>query len=115
MIKKGKMIEETTKTEDLDLLEDNKLFKLAYWSKAVSWVTFAIGILNLILTIGRNFYSEMGQIIYGGSNLAYVISILSPAISSLISTAVYFFLLQAVGEILYLMIDIREEIETRQA
>ena len=110
------MSEDTnTEIEDLELLEDNKLFKLAYWSKAVSWVTLAIGILNLILTIGRNFYSEMGQIIYGGTNLAYVISFLTPAISSLISTAVYFFLLQAVGEILFLMIDIREEIETRQA
>jgi hypothetical protein len=109
-------MEETTNTEneELDFLEDNKLFRIAYWSKAVSWVALAAGILNLALSIGRNIFSDMYRMAFSGAPFGALISFLAPEILNLISAVVTFFLLQAVGELLYLMIDIRGEIETRQ-
>jgi hypothetical protein len=110
-------MEETnnTETEDLEYLDDNKLFRIAYWSKAASWVILAIGILNLVFVIGRNYFSDVYRMAFWGAPLLELIAFFTAEIFRLISAAISFFLLQAVGEILYLMIDIREQMETREA
>ena len=102
-------MEENTKTEaeDLTLPNDDKLFNLAYWSKTISWVLLVIGILRFILNIFSNYFA-----IYTGAtdDLSWVSSLVFSSLYSGFSIAVYFFVLQAVGEILYLVIDIKERL-----
>ncbi|MEN8241524.1 MAG: hypothetical protein ABFS17_06365 [Chloroflexota bacterium] len=107
------MMEETTNTEtdDLDLLEDNKLFKLAYWSKAVSWVIVVVGVLQFIFSVCGDYFNIF---VNPQFELPWAGSLMIAEFSSLLSIAFYFFVLQAVGEILYLLIDKKEHMQVEK-
>lgn len=105
-------MDENTKNELLNLPDDDKLFSLAYWSKTVSWVLLVIGILRLILNIFTNYYDIYAS---GAFDIGWISSLLVSSITSAFSVAVYFFVLQAVGEILYLVIDIKEQLLSEEA
>jgi hypothetical protein len=89
------------------LPDDDKLFNLAYWSKVISWVLVIIGVFRFTLNIYQNFFQ-----IYNNQSMdtGWGISLLSFSLESAFSIGVYFFVLQAVGEILYLVIDIKERL-----
>jgi hypothetical protein len=101
----------TNELEELDYPEDERLFKIAYWSKAVSWVVVIIGILQT----GFWFYSTYIDVSpYQIQDWIWSSSTFLLIFSRLISIAFYFFVLQAVGEILYLVIDIKEKLITKE-
>lgn len=101
-------MEETSNTDRLELPDDHKLFNIAYWSKTISWVIVILGVLNLIFdiagtTLNSAFFST-------GNHPLWLSGTVLSSITSLISIAFYFFILQAIGEILYLVIDIKEHL-----
>ena len=102
-------MEENTNTEfeGLDLPGDDKLFNLAYWSKTISWVILIFGIIRIIVYLFSS-YSSILTSNYGDPGWAsnQVLSV----ISSGAPTIVQFFVLQAVGETLYLVIDFKEKL-----
>lgn len=103
----------TNELEQLDYPEDEKLFKIAYWSKAVSWVIVIVGVIKTFFDIARFYFSPMFPEPDG--DIWLLGSMLTPNIGYLIDIAVSFFILQAVGEILYLVIDIKEQMNARGA
>jgi hypothetical protein len=102
----------TNELEELEYPEDERLFKIAYWSKAVSWVIVIVGVLQR----GLSFYSTYIDVSpYQIQDWTWSSSIFLSIFSGLISIAFYFFVLQAVGEILYLVIDIKKKLQTEEA
>jgi hypothetical protein len=105
----------TNELEELEYPEDERLFKIAYWSKAVSWVILVIGVLKAFFDIGKFYFSP----VFGGAipseDLVWVSNMFLSGFSSLFSVAFYFFVLQAVAEILYLVIDIKEQLYIKEA
>lgn len=100
-------MEDTTanELEDLEYPEDEKLFKIAYWSKAVSWVVVILGIPAMVYSV-YSTYIEIPESTL--SNSIWLSSMLTSSFARLFEIAFNFFVLQAVGEILYLVIDIKE-------
>lgn len=91
--------------QDLAYPEDEKLFKIAYWSKAVSWVVVILGLPAMVY----NAYSTLVEIPEYTESYSFLLSnLLTNSFAQLFQLAFYFFVLQAVGEILYLVIDIKE-------
>jgi hypothetical protein len=114
---KGKIMEDTknTREEDTIQFDDIKLFRIAYWAKVVGWVVLSIGVLNLFFIIGRSASIGTYRIALSGATFGDLLVYLSSEIFRLLSTIVSFFLLQGIGEILYLVIDIREQMENKDA
>ena len=98
---------EKTRAEIEELPEDDKLFNLAYWSKTISWVLLVIGILRFLLSLFGNYYDIFTA---HTDNLQWISSLVLSSLSAGFSITVSFFVLQAVGEILYLVIDIKERL-----
>lgn len=105
-------MEDTTTNELEELLnpEEEKLFKIAYWSKSVSWVILIIGALEFIFEIGRIYFGETLSISPGVADIGSIISWLFIIFSRVYPLVFYFLVLQGVGELLYLAIDIKEQL-----
>jgi hypothetical protein len=104
----------TNELEELEYPEDESLFKIAYWSKAVSWVVVIVGVLKTIFDIGKYYFSP----VFGGAlpseDLVWVGSMVLSSFASLFPVVFYFFVLQAVAEILYLVMDIKERLYSKE-
>lgn len=104
----------TNELEKLEYPEDERLFKIAYWSKAVSWVVLIIGVLKAFFDIGKFYFSPVFGSAIPSEDLVWMSNMLISNFASLFPVAFYFFVLQSVGEILYLVIDIKERLYSKE-
>jgi hypothetical protein len=80
--------------EQEEILEEDtyhnreKLFSIAFWSKSISWVVMVLGLLLAIIPIIKSGFSLL---LFTGT---------------LILSFVVFFVLQALGEIIFILLDI---------
>lgn len=87
--------------------EDQRLFNLGFWAGQISWLVLIFGILRLVLFFLRTNQFGWEIITGGGRPLEIAIFILSN-LTPLTTSIFLWFLLQAVKELLFAIIDIKD-------
>ncbi len=105
-------------TEQLDsnkpeFPEDMRLFRIAIWSGTLSWLVLILGLLDA----GFDFYQYVFNGVFSSASFEYssvkalfsFLTLLSP----LLRPIMLWFFLQALKEFLFLMIDIKENLNSQ--
>lgn len=93
--------------------EDLRLFRIAIWSGTLSWLVLILGLLDA----GFNFYRYVFNGAFNAVSLEFnqvetlfsFLTLLSP----LLRPIILWFFLQALKEFLFLMIDIKESLNSQ--
>ncbi len=92
---------------------DKKLIWIADWSNRLSGVVLAIGIIEAMIRFISVVVSQFSNL---GPNTAFIIFMgLFVAVGSVLSYAFLYLVMQAITEIIYLLLDIRELSRPAQA
>ncbi len=89
-----------------NFLEDHKLFKLAYWSDKISWFVLVLSLLKTIIGIVGQYLQWLDLFREDFSHFVYCVL---AELGQFIYVLFFFFILQVLSEVLYLMLDIREQ------
>ena len=81
----------------------DRLFSIATWAKTLSWAAMIVTGLHTLVLAALQFQSLAGT---APANLGEISYYFLSLVSGLISAAVLFLVLQGVGEIIYILIDI---------
>ena len=105
-------------TEQLDtnkpeFPEDMRLFRIAIWSGTLSWLVLVLGLLDA----GFNFYryvfnGAFNPVSFQYNSVETLFSFLT-LLSPLLRPILLWFFLQALKEFLFLMIDIKENLNSQ--
>ena len=103
---------EVTELPEVDFPEDTRLFNIAIWSGTVGWVVLIFGLLQTILELVRMYqngvFNSLAIQLHPLEAILTLLSIASPVIRYVI----WWFFLLALKEFLFLMIDIKESMQT---
>jgi hypothetical protein len=92
---------------EIEYPEDNKLFRIADWAVALSWVVLGLAFISILWSLLDSFFFQvpLAQWVYLGVD--YVITMVLDQLETLLYAVATFLVLQAVSEIIYLLFDIR--------
>lgn len=99
-------IEEETEEDEIYTDEENKLLKLVSWADMLSYIVIAVGAIRSIILIAR--FISTGSAQEGFVNIA---SLLLQLLDYLINYGFFYFVLKAVSEIIYLLIDMQHSLQ----
>lgn len=88
--------------------EDVRLFKLGYWAGVIGWGVLVFGVAQVAMTFIRYHLTGGIAIWVGGETLFEIIPVFLSAFSPLTSAFFIWFMLQAVKQLLYAMVDVKE-------
>lgn len=87
---------------------DNRLIWLAETSKMVSWAALAVGLVYAVLKLGYYFWVQFPPAQWTLGRIYHIVAPVADQLDSLLYAGFAFLVLQAITEIIYLLMDIRD-------
>jgi hypothetical protein len=104
-------IPDVTEQTELDFPEDTRLFNIAIWSGTIGWLVLILGLLRAVLDLVRMFrngvFNPIAMQLNPFDSIVMILSYAQPILTPII----LWFVLQAFKEFLFLMIDIKENLQ----